>query len=67
MIQKVQTAASHPQIRMAERRDLQGGYGDLIAETRSAFLREREPSLDKIMSDFKVSPCHFRLDLADSN
>jgi hypothetical protein len=60
-IQKAQTAASHRQIRMAECRDLQGGHGDLIAETPSAFLREREPSVDKIMSDFKVSPCHFGL------
>jgi hypothetical protein len=59
MIQKAQTAASHRQIRMAECRDLQGGHGDLIAETRSAFLREREPSVDKIMSDFKVTSCHF--------
>jgi hypothetical protein len=60
-IQKAQTEASHRQIRMVECRDLQSLHGDLIAETRSAFLREREPSVDKIMSDFEVTACHFAL------
>jgi hypothetical protein len=59
MIQKEQTEASHRQIRMAECPDLQSAHRDLIAETRSAFLREREPSADEVLSDFEVTPCHF--------
>jgi hypothetical protein len=58
MIQKAQTEASRDKIRMAECRNLYSGHGDLIAETRSAFLRERKPSLDKIMSNFEVTPRH---------
>jgi hypothetical protein len=40
---------------MAECRDLHCSHGDLIAETRSAFLREREPSVDKIMRNFEIT------------
>jgi hypothetical protein len=39
---------------MAECRDLDSGHGDLTAETPSASLRERKPSMDKIMSNFEV-------------
>jgi hypothetical protein len=60
MIQKAQTEASHRQIRMAECRDLHGGNGDLIAKTRSALLREREPSVDEIMRDFEITSRHLR-------
>jgi hypothetical protein len=60
MIQKAQTQASHRQIRMAECRDLHRGHGDLIAETRSAFFRERELSVDEIMRDFEVTSRHLR-------
>jgi hypothetical protein len=55
MIQKEQAEAPHRQIRMAERGGLHGGDRHLLAQTRSAFLREREPSVDKIIRDFEVS------------
>jgi len=54
MIQKKQAEAPHCQIRMAERGGLHSGDRNLLAETRSAFLAEREPSMDKIISDFEV-------------
>jgi len=33
----------------------------MIAETRLAFLREREPSADEVLSELEVTPCHFGL------
>ena len=54
MIQKEKAEAPHCQIRMAECGSLDSGDGNLLAQTRSAFLREREPSVDKIIRDFEV-------------
>ena len=58
VIQKGKTEAPHRRIRMAKRRDLHGGNGNLLAQTRSAVLTEREPSVDKIICDFEISPHH---------
>jgi hypothetical protein len=55
MIQKGQADAPHRKIRMAESSDLYRGDRNLLAETRSAFLRERKPPMDKIIRDFEVS------------
>jgi len=56
MIQKGQADAPHRYIRMAECGGLHRSDRHLLAKTRPAFLAEREPSMDKIIRDFEVSP-----------
>ncbi len=54
MVKKGQAEAPHRWIRMTECGGLHRGERNLLAETRSAFLPEREPSMDKIICNFEV-------------
>jgi hypothetical protein len=56
MIQQEQAEAPHRQIRVTECCDLHSRDWHLPAERPTAFLREREPSMDKITRDLEVGP-----------
>jgi hypothetical protein len=58
MIQQEQAEPTHSQIRVAQCGHLNGGDRDLLTEPRSAFLRKRRPSMDKVTREFEIRSHH---------